>query len=226
MTTSPGRVPPGLSPELYDHRVGGLDGVPALQAGRVAVETLYHYASETATRAAALKADTTRTPDDITLQLHRLAQSALERPRAIERTMQGIAAAIDAIDRQVSQSMASVLSPLERLEIRTAIGAMSPADRRQLLKECDYDTRCAILTGKSFLSGLSPLEYSALHQETMTQYFGEEMATRARLEQAHEAVSDAWAVYQGFAQSHMSPEAGDIAARRAAADGAAPRPAA
>ena len=215
------RVPMALHPDTFGHAVGITDDdtAPALDAAKRAYRTYHDALDDLYNREVAVRSDKTRTPSDHNLRVAKMAMSALEPVgKRADSALNQLNEEIGQIDAKIRSETRSRVSPAEAQEIRGFVRGLPDDKRREFLAKADSDTLAAVVSGKSFLSGLSETEAVRVHHEWHQREFPELVALRKKFDRARDTLNQGFERFMSTAAQLRDPSAKEMEERAAAAD--------
>jgi hypothetical protein len=219
----PKRAPSDLDPRTFDHHVGEranrnappeLVDEPALGAARNAFGALHSRLTQLAEGEAAIKADSTLTPDARLLEidnLHRTPKGNAPTHKVADARSR-VREARNTADGQIANALKSVMDPTEARELRDRVAAMSSEQREELLRDIrqngDAKLAAALTAHPSpWASGLDRGSYGELRRYAENALAADAVkrrdqltAAEKQLDQAEErylSTLNAWAPDQG-----------------------------
>lgn len=217
-------LPMALDTRTFAHHVGMTadEADPTIIAAKNAFGTYASALNQLFDREVTIRSDATKTAADHRLRVSKIAAQTLEpvgkRAQAATDT---ISNQIKQIDTQIEHDTKARMTPAEQQEVRGYVRSLSDEQRRTFLAQADDDTLSAVLSGKSYLSGMKPAEAQQVEHNWRQRKFPDLIKQRARYERARDLITEGFEQYMNSVGALRDPSADTVEAQMQAADRAA-----
>jgi hypothetical protein len=193
------KVSSEFDPQVFDHRTGMTEDDqhdPALTAARRGYAVYGKNLSNWVEREKVIFSDPFEITDKKRMTVAKMVKNEVaNKAELIDNGRRAALSAMSDIDREIDKAFKARLPKEEAAEIRGYVRDMSKADRQKFLAQADEETVSAILSSKSFLSGLSDNEAMALRHKAVTKLFPDHIQRRKKLERAVEQLDNVHDLY-------------------------------
>ncbi|MDA3919939.1 MAG: hypothetical protein PF501_04550 [Salinisphaera sp.] len=217
------KTPMSLDSRTFAHHVKMVadESDPTIIAAKNAFNSYASALDQLYDREVTIRADATKTTAAHDLRVSQIAAQALEPvgKRAQAATDQ-LNNQIAQIDTQIEHDTKARMTPAEQQEIRSFVKGLSDEQRRSFLSQADDDTLSAVMSGKSYLSGMRPAEAQVIEHNWRQRKFPDLINKRARYERARDLITTGFEQYMSNVHAMRDPGASEMQQRMDAADAA------